>query len=205
MGDSPVYVGPSNIPGGGRGVFIREGCEKDTPLMFYDGETKIGPLTLEEQEYALEDKEGTIVGYPFPINEMGVAQLVNDSCMPDIPETEPPEKTDLDETVRVLSGVLLLYLEESWKNENVNLRDDTLIFYSGRRMLAGEECYFHYGPLYWVERHLRMRKEGNVKNALLFIKRVLYVYTPREFYSPSTVGRVLADLVNDPGKYRPGT
>ena len=156
-----VSLKQSKIEGAGRGVLTLYPCKTNTLLCFYDGYVIEDdyPMTSEEQEYAIEYKGKTMIGYKTPRKNIGIAQLMNDSCVPKFNFSY--QSMDLDERVARILESLLHYTKESMSKENI-YTDHDLNFYAGRNLETDEECYFHYGPEYWSGRNMEYTQDTSL-------------------------------------------
>ncbi|SOB74144.1 hypothetical protein BQ9231_00261 [Cedratvirus lausannensis] len=190
-----VCLKESKIEGAGRGVFTRFPCKEKSLLCFYDGYTldDLDRMTSDEQEYAIEYKDKTMVGYKVPKKRIGIAQLMNDSCVPRFNFSY--QSMDLDERVRKILESLLRYTRDSLDKENI-YTDEDLNFYAGRDLDADEECYFHYGPEYWSGRNMEYTQDTSLYAGLGLANAL--ISRERKLLKDQNMERVLVSVLNRP-------
>ncbi|SPN79705.1 SET domain-containing protein [Brazilian cedratvirus IHUMI] len=185
----------SKIEGAGRGVFTRVACKEKTLLCFYDGYIldNLDPMTADEQEYAIEYKNTTMVGYKIPKRRIGIAQLMNDASVPRFNFSY--QSMDLDERVFKILKSLLAYTTESLDKENI-YTDRELNFYAARDLDANEECYFHYGPEYWCGRNMEYTQDTSLYAGLALANTL--IKRQRNLLKTENMEEVLVSVINRP-------
>jgi len=146
-----VELKPSPVHG--LGVFVTQNVPAFTKLCYYDGYDGINDYEDNTYIMAHPRKDG-YVRYGYKANELkskyGIAQLINDSCMPDL---------DLDQVYNMnqVKKICTEYEKKSTKNCNIGFCDPDNYFwiYSTRPIFKGEELFLNYGSAYWLSNKYR--------------------------------------------------
>ena len=132
----------------GRGVFALRDIQKSEIACFYDGDVKTFAEILSDydkvnKKYWISHPtkpDSVLCGYPNPVNNFGVGQLINDSTMLNIKEL------DFKKGIKDCED----YTITSRRLENVRL-DADFQMRATRDIKAGEELFLHYGYKYWLQ------------------------------------------------------
>jgi hypothetical protein len=164
LDSSPVVnVGQSRLNNAGRGVFATANILSSQAVCYYHGrhvptDTPI-PEIEEQYTLTLDDGMTKIVGFIVPQrgHPSGVAQLINEAFKPrlDEPVDQPDNELSIDpDMARNVCRAMAEYFFESRRRMNVAPIPGTNppIFCAVRNIRVGEELYWPYGCLYWIER-----------------------------------------------------
>ncbi len=212
-----VCVLPSALPridrnGLHRGVFALRDFQPGELVCFFDGFPKPTDrrLTDLERSLLLEDTVGRLIpdkGQPF-----GVAQILNDSDVLDV-LTDFPVGKDQREQVQWVLGRIQRYeacaikchvsnaqaCDPEFSKKTPYFRGES--FYCVQPIKAGQEIFFHYGTIFWLEYAMNTLSEQlEQARAILLSKAMLQMVHANIFVPFCAVNRarlVPKNLVTD--------
>lgn len=152
--DVPLRVGPSQVPGAGRGVFAGADLSAATLLGHYPGRL-VNPYRYEQKRQAVPRCSGYSwvlddgVGVLDPTDARGV--LLEPLPRLVLPGSDGGEGSSLTAALGSIPTTLALINEPSLGldvNVVTEQRGTTLLFSTGRDVAEGEELFLDYGPVY---------------------------------------------------------
>ena len=145
-------VKSSTIPTAGSGVFATTSHTQEVLMCYYAGYDLQPDAALydsTDHAYALFNPYnggGVRIGYRVPEHDTGVGQLINDSHSIRFP-------TWLD-SFNKANRICQDYTRNSQNCANVKLGEQFLM-YATKDIQEGQELFFHYGQVYWLDNILR--------------------------------------------------
>jgi len=145
----------------GKGVFALVDISKGTRLCEYDGEdikvedllTQSGKINM---DYAVRQGDIIRFGYKTPKSILGIGQLVNDVCIPDLPIHNTVKYSQILEAFDD-------YEKEASSVFNVCKYKNSFWVYAIRDIRKDEELTMFYGRRYWILKEMESTNNPNLR------------------------------------------
>jgi len=156
----PVRVGPSTIPGAGRGVFATRDIKPGELVCIYEGTARPDKPTIAQLEYECNG----VIGFADPVHRDGVGQLINDVSRLELLD-KLDKKMSRDERCKTIMAAINSHLL-SGNRCNVHLinKPDKLQLADGKEVVRmavaaikeikkNSELFLSYNCMWWLNRY----------------------------------------------------
>ena len=135
------------------GVYATRMIRKHERVCFYTGkDVYIGKTHKKSHQYMKHPLRKNIVrcGDKYQKCDLGVAQFMNDGFELHFGIHEATKYSP--EIFRSCEKLVKKYVKLSKAKSNMSLEPNTFWFCSSRQIEEGEQLYYHYGVLYWLQK-----------------------------------------------------